>query len=89
MTPDELTAAVAKANEPILARLEALEKVGKSDAGDGGEGVEKLTLEGVGKAVLQIREDVDAVLKARGDRTSVVGQDDVEQVKKSKWAGVF
>lgn len=61
--------------------------VAKADAdGEGGA----LTLEGVAKAVLEMREDLDAVLKTRGERTSVAGQDDAgDDVKKRRWSGVF
>lgn len=92
MTGEELTAAVAKAMEPLTDRIEAIEKrlpepaavEGAAESGD------ELTLEGVAKAVLEIRETVDGIAKARGERTSADGQEaGGSPVKKSRWAGVF
>lgn len=99
MTADELTAAITKAQEPILARLDAIEKsaakpvqttlddVAKSAATDA-DG-DKLTLEGVAKAVLEIRGDLDSVLKAKGGRTSADGQESEPVKKAATFAGVL
>jgi hypothetical protein len=52
-----------------------------------------LSLEGVAEAFIEFRDDigtkVDALAKARGERTSADGQEGPEPVKKSRWAGVF
>lgn len=89
MTPDELTTAIAKAQEPLLARLEAIEKRVPAE-----KVVEKaadeLTLEGVAAAVLEIRDQLDPIVKARGERTSADGQDgDSKVAKRSVFAGVL
>jgi hypothetical protein len=91
MTAEEMAAAIAKAQEPILQRLEAIEKAAKpaeaesEKTTDGGE----LTLEGVAKAVLEIRGDLDKVLKARGGKTSADGQEGEPVRKAATFAGVL
>jgi hypothetical protein len=87
-----VTEAVTKAQEPLVARIEALEKSAKpveADAAAAEGESDELTLEGVAKAVLEMREDLATVVKARGERTSVAGQDAGDVKKRSPWAGVF
>lgn len=100
MTPEELTAAIQKANEPLIERIDALEKrsaaekpaepepVKKDDQGAGEGDGDPVTLEGVAKAVVSIADRLERVEKAPGERTSAAGQEGGE-VKKSRWAGLF
>lgn len=93
MTSDELTAAVAKAMDPIEKRLDAIEKAAKpapvevQKAADAD--TDELTLEGVAKGLLQLREDLEPVLKAKGSRTSAAGQESEPVAKRSVFAGVL
>lgn len=95
MTPEELTAAIAKGNEPLIARVEALEKapvavLKTTDEGEPADG--PITLDGIAKAVGDIADRIETIEKAAaskpGQRTSADGQDG-GPVRKSAWAGVF
>jgi hypothetical protein len=89
VTSEEFTAAMA----PFAERLEAIEKrlpepaavVVKTeiDVAD-----DELTLAVVAESIGKLADRLEAVEKARGNRTSADGQDD-GQVKKSQWAGIF
>ena len=86
----ELIAAITEANEPIVKRLEALEKSATPAAPATGEPVEEpATLDDVVDVVGKLADRLVAVEKARGERTSVTGQDNSDPVKKSRWAGIF
>ena len=86
----ELIAAVTEANEPIVKRLEALEKSATPAAPATGDPVEEpATLDDVVDVVGKLADRLGAIEKARGERTSVTGQDNPEPVKKSRWAGIF
>mgnify|MGYP001602016939 CR=1 FL=1 len=92
-TADEITAAVAKGLEPVIERIEAIEKRLPAEAAAAVAKTEttedELTLEGVAKAVLDLGERVEAIAKARGERQSLAGQDGPDPVKKSTWAGIL
>jgi flagellar biosynthesis/type III secretory pathway chaperone len=82
--------AITKANEPLVARLEALEKGMAENPATAAEEPEKAaTLDDVVEVVGKLADRLEAIEKAPGQRTSVAGQDSTEQVKKSKWAGIF
>ena len=87
-----VTEAVTKANEPIVARIEALEEA-PAAAGDVAEGDadadEAVTIEVLAEVVGKLADRLERVEKARGERTSVAGQDTDGEIKKSRWAGVF
>ena len=83
-----VTEAVAKAQEPLVARIEAIEKAAGT-AQDPAAEADELTLEGVAKAILEIRETVEGIAKAKGERQSQAGQDGGERVKKSVFAGIL
>jgi hypothetical protein len=97
MSPEELTAAVAKANEPLVARLEALEKSTKTVAKSGepeAEPEDELTLEGVAEAMVAgfeaINKRLDGAIPSVGVRKSLAGQDEGEPVKKrGTFAGIL
>jgi hypothetical protein len=99
MTPEELTAAIEKANKPLLDRIAELEKAAKP-ATPAAAPVEKkdetedeLTLEGVAKAFIDFRTEVDGkldqILKARGERTSADGQEGDKVAKRGTFAGIL
>jgi hypothetical protein len=86
-----ITEAVTKAQEPIVARLEALEKakteVVKTD-GEGGEDDGPVTLEGLATVVEKILDRLDEQGEGKAIRKSMAGQDGTgEPVKKSAFAG--
>ena len=88
----ELVAAMTEALEPVTKRLMALEKsaapaaAGGEDEGD--EGEKPATLDTVVAVVGKLADRIEAIEKARGERTSAAGQDGGE-VKKSQFAGIF
>lgn len=91
----ELVAAMTEALEPVTKRLMALEKsaapaaAGGADEGDeGDEGEKPATLDTVVAVVGKLADRIEAIEKARGERTSAAGQDGGE-VKKSQFAGIF
>ena len=86
-----ITEAVTKAQEPLVARIEALEKskteVVKTD-GEGAEDDGPVTLEGLATVVEKILDRLDEGVEAKGVRKSLAGQDGSgEPVKKSAFAG--
>lgn len=87
----ELIAAIAEANEPIVKRLEAIEKSATAAAPATGEPVEEpATLDTVVEVISKLADRLEAVEKARGERTSVTGQDASEPVRKrGTFAGVL
>jgi hypothetical protein len=95
MTPEELADAIRKGNEPLVARIEALEKsqaapVTKAEGdGDGDGDDEDEVPEAVAKVFAPLIERLDRLEKAPGARTSLAGEDTGEPVKKGKWAGVL
>ena len=92
----EMVAAMTEALEPISKRVTALEEakpVVKEEAaaggGDGGE-EDPVTLETVVEVVGKLADRLEAIEGAGAVRKSLAGQDGgTEQVKKSKWAGIF
>lgn len=86
----ELVAAFTEANEPIVKRLEALEKTGVAKTEpDPGED-DALTLEGVASAVEKLADAVADMAMAQGVRKSLASQDGgTEPVKKSVFAGIM
>lgn len=94
MTPEELSAAIAKGNEPLVARIEALEKAQKTPVtkadGDGGDDDDE---DDVPAGIVKILEPlIDRVAKletAPGARTSATGEGAATPVTKSRWAGVL
>ena len=90
-----VTDAVAKAQEPLIARLEALEKaappkVEKAEAAATEGEDDPVTLEGIGEAIGKIFDRLEAIETGAGARTSVVGQDGATDVKKrALFAGMF
>lgn len=77
-----ISEAVTKANEPLVARIEAIEKRTAGTPGD----EEPVTLEGIAEAVGKIAERLETVEKSRGQRTSLVDETAAAPVKKR---GVF
>lgn len=82
--------AVTKAQEPLIARIEPLEKAAPGAAPEPvAKGEEdELTLASVAEAVAKIADRLEAVEKRPGERASLDGQDG-SPVKKSRWAGIF
>lgn len=91
MTPEELTAAITKANEPLVARIEALEtaKASTAEPAEGEGAADPITLEGVAEAVTKLGDRLAAIEKAPGSRQSATADEAPSPVKKSKWAGVL
>jgi len=85
--------AVTKANEPIVKRLEAIEKAAGAPAGDPPEdGGEPVTLDTIAEAVGKIADRLSTVENGAntGHRTSLSSQDGAGDVKKrSVFAGMF
>lgn len=93
MTPEELSAAIAKGNEPLVARIEALEKaqpatVTKTD-GEGQPTDEEPTLATVVEAVSKLADRVGGLETTPGARQSATGEAAAQPVTKSRWAGVL
>lgn len=85
-----VTEAVTKAQEPLVARIEALEKSATPAVeGDKKPEDEPATLDTVVEVVAKLADRLEAIEKAPGARTSVDGQDGSDLVKKSRWAGIF
>ena len=88
----ELVAAMTEALEPVTKRLDALEKSASPAAAagetEGDEGEKPATLDTVVAVVGKLADRIEAIEKARGERTSAAGQDGGE-VKKSQFAGIF
>ena len=96
MTADELAAAIAKANEPLLARLDKLEggkaaetptpeaPVAKAEAAE-----DEPTLGDVIKAVGALADRVEKIETARGARTSADGQEGETVAKRGLFAGTL
>jgi len=83
-----VTEAISKAQEPLVARIEAIEKIAKSATED--EDDAPVTLETIADAISKLADRVEAVEKTRGQRTSVAGQDGDDKVaKRSVFAGVL
>jgi hypothetical protein len=86
----DLLAAMSEALAPVIKSNEALaERLDKIEKADDEEPEKAATLEDVVEVVGKLADRVEAIEKARGERTSVAGQDAGEPVKKSQWAGVF
>jgi hypothetical protein len=87
----DLVAAMTEALDPISKRLEALEKSATPAAGEDDKKPDEApaTLDDVVEVVSKLADRLEAVEKARGERTSATGQDAGEPVKKSAWAGIF
>lgn len=93
MTPEELVAAIQKANEPLMERIEALEKastpaepVAKGD-GEGEDG--DVSLATVVEAITKLADRVEAVEKRPGARQSAGGDEAVTKRESGQWAGIL
>lgn len=95
---EAMTEAITKAQEPLIARIDAIEKRGTVvvnnaevvKTGAEGEGDEPVTLEVIAEAVGKIGDRMTALETARGVRKSADGQEaGGEPVAKSMWAGVI
>jgi len=87
MTSEELAAAIAKANEPLVARLEAIEKAQTAKAaGEGEENDDPVTLESIAEAIGKLADRVEGVEKGRGQRTSGNGEDATVQKSGQHWS---
>jgi hypothetical protein len=93
----EMVAAFTEAMEPIAKRVEALEaakpvvktEAGPEGAGEAGDDA-PATLDTVVAVIEKLVDRIEAVEGSGGVRKSLAGQDGgTEQVKKSKWAGIF
>lgn len=83
-----VTEAITKANEPIVARLEALEK--SATASSTSEADAPATLDDVINVVAKLADRLEAVEKTRGARTSIDGQDEGDTVRKrGTFAGIL
>jgi hypothetical protein len=88
-----VTEAVTKAQEPLIARIEALEKAPTTVVKTEGEGAEDdgpVTLEGLATVVEKILDRLDEAGEGKAVRKSLAGQDGAgEPVKKSAFAGIL
>lgn len=83
-----VTEAITKAQEPIVERLDALEKH-EIEVAEVTKGDAPATLDDVLDAVSKIADRVEAIEKRPGDRTSLAGQDGTDVKKRSVFAGMF
>jgi hypothetical protein len=86
----DLIAAMTEALEPIGKRLEVLEKSATPAAAATAADEKPATLDDVVEVVSKLADRLEAVEKARGERTSSTGQDASEPVKKrGTFAGIL
>ncbi len=85
-----VTEAITKAQEPLVERIAALEKApAATPAAATDEAEEPATLDTVVTVIEKLADRIEKLETAKGERTSVAGQDGAEPVKKSRWAGIF
>ncbi len=97
MTTEELVAAITKANEPLVARIEALEKSGTTEEsaepvtkGDEAEGEDgDVSLATVVEAITKLADRVESIEKRPGQRQSAEGEDTAVKKGSGVFAGIL
>ncbi len=85
---EEISKMVDDALQPIIDRLDSLEKSGEGE--EKGEDMAQVVTDAIAKAMEPIAQRLEVIEKAKGIKKSIDGQEDEDKnVKKSFWGGIL
>ncbi|TAH58239.1 MAG: hypothetical protein EWM48_02220 [Sphaerochaeta sp.] len=88
MKAEEISKMVDDALQPIIDRLDSLEKSGEGE--EKGEDMAQVVTDAITKAMEPIAQRLEVIEKAKGIKKSIDGQEDEDKnVKKSFWGGIL